>query len=161
MQETPKVEKNFSQVIVLSVGSTEEEHAGLSDIFAHSQWSLCPQSQWKLKTSRSLGAALPILRERPVPIVLCDRDLGGASWKELLEQVAPLPDPPCVIVASRLADEYLWAEALNLGAYDVLAKPFETAEVLRVLSSAWLHRKHRRVVSSQRPQVQIARCGAA
>ena len=31
---------------------------------------------------------------------------------------------PLVIVASHLADDQLWAEALNLGAHDVLAKPF-------------------------------------
>ena len=158
MPETPKVEKNISQVIVLSVGSTEEDHAGLTDIFAHSQWLLCPQSEWELQTSRSLDAALPILRQKQVPIVICERDLQGVSWKTLLEQAALLPDPPYLIVASRLADEYLWAEALNLGAYDVLAKPYEAAEVLRVLSSAWLHRQHRRPVTAKGmplPQVRL------
>jgi DNA-binding NtrC family response regulator len=161
MPKTPKVEKNISQVIVLSVGSTEEEHAGLTGIFAHSQWLLCPQSQWKLETSRCLDAALLRLRQMQVPIVICERDFEGASWKALLEQAALLPDPPYLIVASRLADEYLWAEALNLGAYDVLAKPFDTGEVLRVLSSAWLHRQHRRPVTAkgmlptERPQVRM------
>jgi hypothetical protein len=41
-------------------------------------------------------------------------------------------------VGSRSADEFLWAEALNLGAYDVLARPFEPSEVMRTLSLAWL-----------------------
>jgi len=36
-------------------------------------------------------------------------------------------------VTSRLADERLWAEALNLGAYDVLAKPFDSTEAMRVV----------------------------
>ena len=44
-----------------------------------------------------------------------------------------------LIVTSRLADDRLWAEALNLGAYDVLAKPFERMELVRSVSSAWLH----------------------
>jgi hypothetical protein len=35
-------------------------------------------------------------------------------------------------VISRLADEYLWAEVLNLGGHDVLAKPLRQAEVLWV-----------------------------
>jgi len=47
--------------------------------------------------------------------------------------------PPFVIVTSRLADERFWVEALNLGAYDVLATPLDTTEVTRVVSSAWLH----------------------
>jgi CheY-like chemotaxis protein len=49
-----------------------------------------------------------------------------------------------LIVASRTADEYLWAEALNLGAYDVLSKPYRPAEVVRVLSMAWLQWMNRR-----------------
>lgn len=39
----------------------------------------------------------------------------------------------------RVADDSLWAEALNVGAYDVLAKPLDRTEVTRVLSLAWLH----------------------
>jgi hypothetical protein len=42
-----------------------------------------------------------------------------------------------VIVSSRLADERLWAEVLNLGGYDVLGMPFEPEKVLRVADSAW------------------------
>jgi len=42
------------------------------------------------------------------------------------------------MVASRFADERFWAEALNLGAYDVLAKPFDAEEVNRTLTSAWM-----------------------
>jgi len=44
-----------------------------------------------------------------------------------------------LIVASRLADDRLWAEALNLGAWDVLAKPFDRREVFRSVKSAWQH----------------------
>ena len=55
----------------------------------------------------------------------------------MLEQVTILPDPPSLIVTSRLADERLWAEALNLGAYDVLAKPFPPTEAMRVIGAAW------------------------
>ena len=44
-----------------------------------------------------------------------------------------------MIVTSRSADERLWVEALNLGAYDVLAKPFDRDEVLRSVSMAWLN----------------------
>jgi DNA-binding response OmpR family regulator len=63
--------------------------------------------------------------------------LPPGSWKDVLEQVAILPDPPSLIVTSQLADERLWAEALNLGAFDVLAKPFDSAEAMRVVGAAW------------------------
>jgi DNA-binding response OmpR family regulator len=44
-----------------------------------------------------------------------------------------------LIVTSRLADDRLWAEALNLGAYDVIAKPFEASEVVRIAGLACAH----------------------
>ena len=44
---------------------------------------------------------------------------------------------PLLIVTSRLADAYLGAEVLNLGGYDVLAKPFKSAEFIQVMSMAW------------------------
>jgi DNA-binding response OmpR family regulator len=71
--------------------------------------------------------------------VVTERDLAPGSWRDILENVLLLPDPPFLIVTSRLADEYLWAEALNLGAYNVLAKPFDASEVMHVLGSAWRH----------------------
>jgi len=52
-----------------------------------------------------------------------------------LARIKLLPTPPLLIVTSRHADEYLWAEALNLGAYDVVAKPFDSHELSRVVSS--------------------------
>lgn len=41
-----------------------------------------------------------------------------------------------VIVTDRKADARFWAEALNLGAYDLIAQPFSTAEVRRILANA-------------------------
>ncbi len=63
----------------------------------------------------------------------------------MLEHLSTLPDTPLLIVTSRLADDSLWAEALNLGAYDVLAKPFDATEVARVVSMAWQHWHTRRL----------------
>ena len=51
----------------------------------------------------------------------------------MLEVVTILSDPPSLIATLRLADERLWAEALNLGAFDVLAKPFDSTEAMRLL----------------------------
>jgi len=50
--------------------------------------------------------------------------------------------------AADLADEHLWAEALNLGVYDVLAKPLDDSGVVRVLSLALNHRRETPVAST-------------
>ena len=50
---------------------------------------------------------------------------------------AVMTNPSRLIVASDNADAQLWREVLNLGAYGVLSKPFESAEVFEFVSSAW------------------------
>ena len=51
-------------------------------------------------------------------------------------QLAELPDPPPVVVIATNADEWLWAEVLNHGGYDVVERPLERKEMARVLGSA-------------------------
>ena len=126
-------------IAVLCVDPVRDDHERLEAIFDSSPWSLCPDSVWALQTCESLKSASGILHSGQFPLVLCEHDLRPGTWLELLEVVDLLPEPPFVIVTSRVADERLWAEALNLGAYDVLAKPFDRNEVTRVLSLAWMH----------------------
>ena len=81
------------------------------------------------------------IREGGFKIVLCDRDLPDGTWLDVLGQVAASGDPPVLIVTSRLADERLWAEVLNLGGFDLIAKPFAATEVLHVLKTAWVYKR--------------------
>ncbi len=148
MKGNPNKGKEINQIKVLSVGLGHEDSSGLAAIFTRSEWPSCPDSEWKLQTSTSLPSAVSLLGHDGLHIVVCEKNVGKDSWRDLLDQMSQLPDPPSLIVTSRLADEYLWAEALNLGAYDVLAAPFEPAEVVRVLSSAWLHRVHRKELTA-------------
>jgi DNA-binding NtrC family response regulator len=116
---------------VLSVSPTEEVHFSLQEIFNH--------SKWKLHKTHSLPAALAIIRAQTIPVVLCETDLLPDIWRDLLDQITRAPNPPAVIVSSRLADDRLWAEALKLGAWDVLARPFMRTEVFQAVSAAWRH----------------------
>lgn len=132
MRKQPAIETDTAEIVnVLSVSPMEEDHFSLQNIFSH--------SKWKLSKTRTLASALAFLKARKTPVVLCERDLLPGSWKDLLEQATRLPSAPAVIVSSRLADDRLWAEALNLGAWDVLAKPFDNSEVFRSVSMAWRH----------------------
>jgi DNA-binding NtrC family response regulator len=78
-----------------------------------------------------------ILCNDRMPVVICESCLPDGNWKDILSQVAVLPDAPRLIVTSREPDESLWAEVLNMGGYDVLATPFEKDEVIRAVSWAW------------------------
>jgi DNA-binding response OmpR family regulator len=94
-------------------------------------------SKWKLFTASDLASAVSSLQEHEISVLLCERDLRPDTWIDVLENIRFLPNPPSMIVASRLADDHLWAEALNLGAWDVLAKPFDHIGVIRSVKSAW------------------------
>jgi len=101
---------------VLAVSPVEADLTILSNLIGHSAWTL--------NTSATAKAAEAILRKGEVQVVLCDAHLPDADWKKFLEIKSAFPNPPEVIVLSRRADERLWAEVLNLGAWDVLLKPF-------------------------------------
>ena len=121
----------------------EEDRAFLEDILKCSQCDLRPTCNWQLNACPTLASALTALGKAGVPVVVCESDLRPGTWKEVLEELRTLPDPPLLIVTSRFADERLWAEALNLGAYDVLAQPFDGMEVARIVGMAWLRWKDR------------------
>lgn len=141
MKQPPRMETDAAEnVVVLSISPTEEDHTALKRILGRPESTPSPQSKWMICPAVALESALPALRENSIAIVLSERDLVPGTWKDVLAETIKLPDPPLLIVASRLADEYLWAEALNLGAYDVLAKPFDAEEVVRVLRSASFHK---------------------
>ena len=123
---------------VALVGFDVEDEAALRRILDCGKCPSAADCKWKIQRAANLDAALKVLGRGPIPLVLCDRDRKPSAWKELLESFAGLDRPPLLVVTSRLADEHLWAEALNLGAYDVLARPFDDAEVVRTMSMAWL-----------------------
>jgi DNA-binding NtrC family response regulator len=123
--ETPDSEP----VRVLAVCPFSQDHLTLQNIISH--------SKWVLRTTSTYAEALEILREDLIPVVISERDLPPYSWKDLLQQLALMTNPPRLIVASNDADAQLWGEVLNLGAYDVLPKPFQSAELFPSVSSAW------------------------
>jgi DNA-binding response OmpR family regulator len=110
--------------------------AGLSETDQRALATLSGTMSWKLICAGKLAEARRKAKSRAVRVILCERDLPDGNWKVLFEQVRNLGHGPRFIVASRLADESLWAEVLNSGGYDVLATPFDAEEVSRVVSYA-------------------------
>ncbi|HYP05450.1 MAG TPA: hypothetical protein VER03_04375 [Bryobacteraceae bacterium] len=134
------------RVHVLAVSPFESDHIVLAHIFGH--------TAWRLDSARSFNEALvrlyaPNANAVP-PVVLCDQTLYDGDWKDLLLAAQELPEPHNLIVTAGHADDRLWAEVLNLGAYDVLQKPFRPKEVFRTLGLAWSDRRKRQTRSVSR-----------
>jgi DNA-binding NtrC family response regulator len=138
MKKPPGIET--ANQVVRSVSPNDEDCVSLERIL---------KSGWTVTARATPASALSLLREVPIPILICDCDPTPGTWHEMSDHISILPDPPLLILTSRLADERLWAEGLNLGAWDVLAKPFQTEEAIRIVDSAWLHWQDRHGVCSR------------
>jgi DNA-binding response OmpR family regulator len=111
--------------LVLFVGAVEDRDEFLS------------QLPWRTRCVRGFRKARALLNLDLVRVVVCEHALPDGDWRDLLGVAASRQCPPPIIVTSRLADERLWAEVLNLGGYDVLAKPLDRDESLRAIGLAW------------------------
>ncbi len=120
---------NGHRTPLIVVSRFDEGLISLLDVLKHTRWAV----YW----FGTCALALNKLRAVSAPVVLCDLNtLEGGGWRDMLAAVSTLPEKPRLIVTARHADE-IWAEALNLGAYDVLAKPFDADEVVRTIGLAY------------------------
>ena len=69
-------------------------------------------------------------------VILTEAALPDGKWLDVLHLVRESPQETQVIVTDPQADAQFWSEALNLGAYDLLAQPFYEPEVRRILANA-------------------------
>jgi DNA-binding NtrC family response regulator len=77
------------------------------------------------------------LQQDDYGVILTEAALPDGKWPDALHLAQQCPHKePEVIVTDPQADARFWAEALNLGAYDLLAQPFYEPEVRRILYNA-------------------------
>jgi DNA-binding response OmpR family regulator len=119
------------QRIALVVSPVEGEHHAVAV-------ALIPEG-WRVRSVTSCAAALRFLKTHETRIVIAECELPDGNWHTILSGLREIADPPKLIVTSRLADDRLWAEVLNLGGADVLAQPFCPSEVWRSVCLACRH----------------------
>jgi DNA-binding NtrC family response regulator len=84
----------------------------------------------------TLQQARTKLQQDRYDVILTESTLPDGRWLDVLHLARECPDDLKVIVTDPLADAHFWAEALNMGAYDLLAQPFYEPEVRRILYNA-------------------------
>ena len=126
------IRANEHSALMVSVSECRSDQQALRRIVS--------ATPWRLATAGTCRRALEILSNAGVGAVFCDSLLPDGTWKDLLDAVSRLDAAPLLVVTSRLADELLWAEVLNLGGYDVIVKPYRAVEVREALASIWIQR---------------------
>jgi len=112
---------------ILVVSSDNQVQSALAQIL---------RSRCRLRCAGGRRSALSLFRRFQPWVVVCDQHLHDGDWRDLLKDLQGESPAPPLIVSSRLADDRLWAEVLNLGGYDLLTRPFAAAEVSRVVNLA-------------------------
>ena len=103
-------------------------------------------------------AALRLLEEGAVDVLLSDINMPGMNGIELLRRVRERPNPPEIIMLTGYATVETAVEAMKLGAYDYLSKPYRIGELDALVRGAIEKRSLR--VENGRLRAQLARVSA-
>ena len=143
---------------VLSVSPVEQDHIQIESILGSVPLASPAGRTWRVSRAGSLATALIAVRQAKFAVILCESSLGADSWKDLIAGAAGLMESSVLIVTSLHADEHLWAEALNLGVYDVLAKPFRQAELSRAVELGCMRWQRQQRDAGSPMHARVASC---
>ncbi len=91
---------------------------------------------WEMRLARSVEQSLPVLDEFGASLVIYDWAPGDDDWRFAVDRLTARPDHPCVLLASRVVDEYLWAELVKHGGFDVIPRSADTEQLIRSIRFA-------------------------
>ena len=84
----------------------------------------------RAKAKRLLGGL------KPPPLVFTDTELPDGSWADVLAIAQKAAQPVNVIVVARIVNTRFYVEAIETGAFDFLAPPFNATDLAYVVRSA-------------------------
>ncbi|HET7752721.1 MAG TPA: sigma-54 dependent transcriptional regulator [Anaeromyxobacteraceae bacterium] len=91
---------------------------------------------YEVTTAADGNQALAVLHRTPVHVVVTDLVMPGLGGLELLTRVsAQYPDVPVIVITAHGTVETA-VQALKAGAFDYITKPFEQAELAKVIAKA-------------------------
>jgi DNA-binding NtrC family response regulator len=97
-------------------------------------------SGYKVATAENGADGIELFKKESFDIVVTDLRLPGADGLEVLRAVKGISPETGVIVITAFADVKTAVEAMKIGAYDYLSKPFDSAELLIVIERFLNHR---------------------
>jgi response regulator RpfG family c-di-GMP phosphodiesterase len=109
----------------------------------------------KCETAGSAEEALTLLRQREFRLVISDITMPGMSGLELVPFVKQISPDAVVIMISGLQTVASAIEAMRLGAFDYVMKPFELRQVEAVVKRALTH--HELIVAKRRYETRLER----
>src|ERR1019366_6557662 len=77
---------------------------------------------WQMRLVRSVEQNMPVLDEFRAPLVIYDWNPAEGDWRLAVDWLTARPDHPCVLLASAVVDQYLWAELVRHGGFEMIPR---------------------------------------
>jgi putative nucleotidyltransferase with HDIG domain len=135
---------SHSRSRILIVDDEEDINEILSDLLS---------DKYDCVSANSAEEALDHLKQNTFELVISDITMPGMSGLEMIPQVKSLNPHTVVVMISGMQTVESAIEALRLGAFDYLMKPFDLRQVEAVVKRALEH--HELVVAKQRYETQL------
>jgi len=92
---------------------------------------------WKIRLAATVEEAIPIVVSESTPLIIYDWNLTDDNWSSAFDRLNGLGIAMCILLASRVADPYLWQEVIRFGGFDLLPRSAPRDEWIRKLRFAW------------------------
>jgi two-component system repressor protein LuxO len=103
--------------------------------------------------------ALAFLRDNAIDCMLLDLKLPDMDGMDILREIRQSPCPPATVVTTANAALTVAVEAVRLGAFDYLVKPFAAARLITTVTNALSNTELKREVETFRKTVEHANFG--
>ena len=97
---------------------------------------LFSQEGYQVQTAASAETALEALNQRPIDLVISDIRMPGLSGLDLLRRLKADDSEAEVVLMTAYASTESAIEAIKLGAFDYVTKPFQVDELVNIVRHA-------------------------
>lgn len=115
-------------ISILVVSAEIRNHNSLRDIL--------DREGWKTIYVSAVSECEEVFSNQSVDLVFCDRGLVDGTYRDVLAMTRSKSPRVRLVVTSRLADWEEYLEALDNGAFDLIASPSQTADIISVINQA-------------------------
>jgi len=112
------------------------------------------EERYHILQAQSGEQALRLLKKRQIDLVILDVTMPGMGGIATLEKITQMPNAPEVVMLSATDSARLGAQSVKTGAFDYIAKPFNSDELLEVIRRALEKKRLKQEVHYLRSEVE-------
>lgn len=102
----------------------------------HALRDILSREGWQTICASTVSECEEVFRNQNIDLVFCERQLTDGTYRDILDRTRSPNRTFRLIVTSRIADWVEYLEAVRDGAFDLIASPGQTVDVVRVINQA-------------------------